>query len=274
MTSAYPAAQLTDSQKVQNVVAYRTLNVTGREQIVVTWDLNVPDVDDVSEFRVYRSIGTEYTLLSSGIGTNFYADTDAPIYDGVEYNYIVTFVDGSTDEESLKDDATKVNLYTIPSDGIAGRLYYAILESIRRFAWGVNQFGENVVILVKKRIGSHCTLCYSEVDDRATDPVCPECIGTGFTGGYEQYATRLFNYPANMQVISSDIGASIKHIPKTAISSYPIVASGDVIVKQNNRRYVLGGVTPYMMQNFLIQQEITEMAVLQDGHGAWLVPVG
>lgn len=249
---------------VDNVRVYRTLDESGKDAAVISWDLIVPDVPDVTGFNVYRAYLSTYEEIASNVSQNFYLDESVPRTPGQNWYYKVTYISTASGESSY-EEATRVNLYTDAPDGMRGRLYYALSETVRRVNFGLSTVGEDIKIFIRRRIGDTCPVCYDMYAGDGTLPDCTTCYGTGIEGGYDIYSGRGIFHPASQRVPMIPQGIRVDYLPRGVIANYPIIHDGDGVKRQDGRAYLLSEVSPVIMQNFLIEQEFTITAV-PEGH--------
>jgi hypothetical protein len=93
-------------------------------------------------------------------------------------------------------------------------------------------------VLLKKSWGARCSRCFNRERMAAEDASCPECYGTGFTGGYLPpiLVPTLFNPPK-----SAIVEAGIKYETWSVyveLANYPFLSPDDIWVdRQSNIRY-------------------------------------
>lgn len=268
----YPAPAKTADLKVQNVKAYRTLDLTGIPSVIITWDEYVPDDKGVLYFNLYRSNGGEiFSLYASGLTITSYLDSTANLIPATDYHYKVTYT--NSNGESDLDDATEINYFSNIPFGLEGRIHWIGMETTRRMQMILNNFGETVLIFTKKRFGIPCPECYDAISNASNNPRCPICQSAGFvgaTGGYDKFNGKLLWTPNVETLVENEMGRERNLVPKTYVGAFPILHSEDVIIRQDNVRYIIGGVQNYMLQNFLVLQDIS-VSIVERGHPAWLL---
>jgi hypothetical protein len=134
-------------------------------------------------------------------------------------------------------------------------------------------FGETVVIFVKKRFGVICPDCYDEISNSSNNPRCSMCQGVGFvgsTGGYNRFNGKLLWTPNIETIVEDTMGRERNLVPKTYIGAFPILHSEDIIIRQDNVRYMIGGVQNYLLQNYLVLQDVS-VAAIEKGHPGWML---
>lgn len=251
------AGPLPFSNKVLNVRVQRAQSATGQQRVQIIWDYYVPGVPDVTSFKIYRaqsSTITNFVLLTKDIHVDFYVDTKAPQGYSNDLYYIVTYVSTSRGESTLAN-AEVTNLNTPPPPGFEGQLNYILKESVRRINWLLEGMGEAVAIFLRRRVGVNCPDCYDAISDKVTQDNCPTCFGTGKVGGFEKFNGRVFILSTERKLQESDFGYSVDHSPRGVIGSLPMLRENDVLIRQDNRRFLITGVTPHIIQAFLVEQE-------------------
>lgn len=254
---------------VRNVRCYRTLDNFGKERVILQWDLVVPGVIGIIGFNVYRADLDKFENIAKNITQNFYLDEDAELFPDKVYYYKVTY--NTLDGESSLDDAITFNIYTDIPPGLEERLYWTLIESVRRVNMGLNMYGELCKVYVKKAVGVKCPECYDEYSRRAVDPTCAVCYGTGISGGYDTYLRRLVVFDATTRLEASIFGLRLDYRPKMVISNYPYVSDGDLFKRQDGRIFMISNVSKYLIQNYLIEQ-VCDMSLLDYGHPSYGIP--
>lgn len=122
--------------------------------------------------------------------------------------------------------------------------------------------GCQAALMAKKTWGAACARCYNYEKMLAQDPDCPNCFGTGFTGGYLKpvYVPAIIN-PPKKSVIASSIVYDPRQI-YAEIGYMPIVNPDDVFtdVKQNIR-YKVKEVAPYTHRLVTVTQTLLLMRI-------------
>ena len=263
----YPAIDLERDGIVHNISVYRTMTIAGLNAVGITWDEKVPNVREVTGFNVYRATEEDFILLSSGVGTAFYLDTDdVCMRPGLSPKYKVTCTT-SNGESPVADDLVGSIVSDRPS-GLQNRLLWPSMEIQRRMSWVTANFGERIKVFVRKRVGIHCPTCWDPLADSPTKAACPDCFGTGFYGGYQEYTGAILLNPAVEKILQADVGKTKMMMPRYYLAPWPIMHSEDILVRQNNERLLVNECTPYLMQFFLLMQEIST-TVLAKGHAGW-----
>jgi hypothetical protein len=159
-----------------------------------------------------------------------------------------------TDYEIIGDPVARQYYYRIRAASVTGKGYRdstpfimehdsdnIAMELVRK----KNTFltvrgGISTAVLVKKTWGAKCSRCWNLQRMQAEDPDCPDCLGTGFSGGYMNpvYIPALFNPPKKVVIDSG-----LQHEPYNIyieLANCPLLEKFDVVVdrKQNLRYHI------------------------------------
>jgi hypothetical protein len=241
---------------VKNVIVQGVLDHNGTNVIQITWNVIVPTITDITKFSVWRSIEgyDDYVKIGdSCIGS--YEDSSIEQIPGLEYIYKVLYT--NPDGESSLDEATATGIYDYESLGYDGRLYYVFLESIRRLNLVLLNIGESCNIYLRRKVGERCPECWNFTTSKAENPQCSTCFGVGFRNGYYKVAnSRVVIEQAEEKIKETQFGLDVSQPLKAWIGNLPIVAEGDVLVRNDNTRYYITSADRKMLQNYMIQQYI------------------
>jgi hypothetical protein len=157
-----------------------------------------------------------------------------------------------------------------PLDEISARsafdieaLDYIWREAILRNRWILEQGGERVKIFVRKWMGRRCPDHQQNYAQAYND--CPKCLGTSILGGYEGPYDAIIAPPESDKMIElGDMGLHIRYDWATWTTDYPLLNTRDIIVRQNNERYVVGPVNPQGSRGAIYQQHFT-MSYIDQG---------
>lgn len=129
-------------------------------------------------------------------------------------------------------------------------------EAIRRNRWILEQGGERVKIFIRKWMGETCDS--HEVLYGQSYHDCVECYGTNYKGGYEgPYSIIIAPPETEKSVELMDMGLHVRYDWTTWTMDYPLLNERDVIVRQNNERYIVGPVNPQGQRGAIFQQHFT-----------------
>jgi len=144
----------------------------------------------------------------------------------------------------------------------------------RQFLLGYSPFftglGEQVTIFSKKTAGNRCS-CYSIERGEAIFR-CSQCYGTGFSGGYDIVQLNEYKKNLNIRINEStrvlnleELGQVVDNKPHFWMSIYPMVYTGDIVVRKSNIRYVISNVKKTIHGGILTGLE-GDLQELEVGH--------
>jgi hypothetical protein len=207
-------------------------------------------------FVVFRSNGPKGPWEEVGVaeeGAFTFTDFDVRSV-GVHRNYYYIVRAASVSQKGFRD--SKPFVLEHDPDHIA-------LELVRK----KNVFlrvngGISLGVLIKKTWGSKCSRCYNTQKQLPSDPDCPSCYGTGFSGGFMNpaYIPGLMNPPR--KVITD---AGIEFDPQAIYSetaNTPIISVKDVVVdRKMNIRYTVENVAQSARRMHLVSQILTLLRI-------------
>lgn len=150
---------------------------------LLTWDILEGHYPvSVSVYGTYEGKG--WTLLEQNCLTGQFLDTTRTIGLEVIYKLRGTDINGHVTEVT--------NIGTATYDSKAGLI---AKETHRRehILYNAHPYGKvDAIILMHKQAGEPCSICSSHYDcpTGGVSTACPECFGTGYTGGYYLYPKR------------------------------------------------------------------------------------
>lgn len=185
-------------------------------------------------FEIFRSNGPKGPWDMIGVaeqGRFEFTDYNV-IGDPVARNYYYIVRAASASEKGFVDSDPQILQHD--ADNIA-------MELVRKKdVYLTTKGGISVGVLIKKTWGAKCSRCWNQARLMADDIDCPECYGTGFSGGYMNpvFIPALFNPPKNVIV-----DAGLKYEPYNVyaeFSNHPILDNGDVVIdRKQNIRYTI-----------------------------------
>ena len=150
-------------------------------------------------------------------------------------------------------------------------LDYIWREAIRRNRWILDQGGERVKIFIRKWMGEKCPSFQYNYQQSHND--CIDCMGTGIIGGYSGPYDAIVAPPETEKMIElADMGLHIRYDWATFMTDYPLINPRDIIVRQNNERYVIGPVNPQGQRGVIFQQHFT-MSYIDQGDIRYKIPI-
>lgn len=144
-------------------------------------------------------------------------------------------------------------------------------EAILRNRWILEQGGERVKIFLRKRMGQTCPNHQQNYGQAYND--CPICLGTSIIGGYLGPYDAIIAPPETDKMIElADMGLHIRYDWATWTTNYPLLNTRDVVVRQNNERYVIGPVNPQGSRGAIYQQHFT-MSIIDQADIRYQIPI-
>jgi hypothetical protein len=148
---------------------------------------------------------------------------------------------------------------------------YIQAEMVRRNQWIFEQVGEPSWLLIRKTKGEPCGCVNPETMEAKT--ACKICHETGIVGGYYGPLDFLFIDPdSEATKVLDEGGVKVERTSKSYLGPSPIVKSGDLVVRRNGERSVIGPVTYKSPRGVLLQQEFT-VEILPPGSTRYLIPL-
>ena len=135
-------------------------------------------------------------------------------------------------------------------------------------AWIFNFTGEPAHLLFKRSRGKRCG-CMVEGQARTG---CTSCYETGIVGGY--YGPYDFMFIDPDSGVSKELnegGVKTTRTSRSYLGPTPLVQAGDLIIRKNGERMVIGPVTPKSPRGVLLQQEF-DVELLTPGDTRYRVP--
>jgi len=140
---------------------------------------------------------------------------------------------------------------------------YIWREAILRNRWLLEQGGERVKIFIRKWMGELCPSHKTNYGQSYND--CKICYGTNIVGGYDGPYEVIIAPPESEKMVElADMGLHIRYDWMSWLGPWPLINSRDVIVRQNNERYVVGPVTPQGSRGCIYQQHFS-MSYIDQG---------
>jgi len=148
---------------------------------------------------------------------------------------------------------------------------YMFREAIKRNRWILEQGGERVKIFVRKWMGTKCPSYQYNYAQSHQD--CTICYGSSIIGGYLGPYDAIIAPPETEKSIElADMGLHIRYAWETWLGPYPLLNPRDVIVRQNNERYIVGSVNPQGSRGAIYQQHFN-MEYLDFGDIRYKIPI-
>jgi hypothetical protein len=133
---------------------------------------------------------------------------------------------------------------------------YIWREAIKRNNWLLEQAGERVKVFTRKGMGEICP--NYEYSHGQGHQDCQICLGVFFVGGYSGPFDILIAPPeAEKSIELLDMGLHIRYSFETWTGPFPILNERDVVVRQNNERFIIGPVNYQGSRGAIYQQHFT-----------------
>jgi len=202
------------------------------------FDLVIPT--DTSEIKI------SYTYNSVYLQRN--VDFDQRIY------YKVTSVTASGKETPLEQ------AYLASYQDMEGLTYiWANIVTKQNFL--LDQGGERAWVFIQRSAGEPCPEHdHQDVETYGDEKWrnCKTCFGTGFDGGFiGPFEVQLAPFDAEISYKHSNKGRVVSKNNESFLTNYPVVRQGDLIVRQNGERYMIGPVKRKEPNGILVQQNFT-----------------
>ena len=238
-----------------------TVSSYAAEQLTLTWEFK-DTLEALSDYSLsmYRSEnpGTEdldgYDLVASGISatTLSYDDTTvAGLYDPLRTWYYKLLVTNTVTEKSTTQPEIPAYRKGTVSDKIA-------LSIIRRKRLSLDKkTGRDFYVLKRRTYGTHCPVCWDETTSRVTVGNCSTCYDTGWVGGYFESI-----YTKGMITVAPEANQITmfgEWVPKDIIFytlNFPPLRAKDIVVDDENNRWLVKQVVPTKKNGFLIEQSV------------------
>jgi len=233
------------------VTGIRVVNPLTRWDLDIFWNAN-PEVDVVG-YNVWRAAGPSLPnmekITSVPISLLQLRDMSATQKINARYYYTVTAVN-SLGEESEKADSVTFQMEA------RGPIKYILSEMVRRHNIALNNLvGEDVYYWVRKMFGVRCS-CYDASHGQSMDPMCQNCYGTTWQGGYVPLGwVKVIIDPPSLLVRLGDSGWMMDGRSSVFVSTYPQLKNGDVIVRKDNRRYEIDSAEAFPWQGSVTAQK-------------------
>lgn len=238
-----------------------TISSYRSDRLTLTWEFK-DTIELLSDYslNIYRSEnpGTDdldgYDIIASGVSatTISYEDTTvAGLYDPLRtWYYELEIVNNITSKSTIQPEIPAYRKGVV-TDKIA-------LSIIRRKSLSLNKkTGRDFYILKRRTYGTHCPACWDETTGRVTVGDCTTCYDTGWVDGYFESI-----YTKGMVTVSPDhnqITMFGSWVPKDVIFytlNFPPLRAKDVVVDDENQRWIVKQVVPTKKNGFLIEQSV------------------
>lgn len=135
----------------------------------------------------------------------------------------------------------------VPAGRIIKSSYKAHIKGlVNALNFEIKENGRNGFLLKARHWGKRCSRCRDFGSDRPLDGNCPECLGTGYTGGYYEALSLpiIDSAPQRAQARSQTDYVEAETLQARCVA-YPIILRGDIWVScDTNDRYIIDQCTP------------------------------
>jgi hypothetical protein len=145
-------------------------------------------------------------------------------------------------------------------------MFYIWKNAMSKNEFMLDQAGEEAVFFIQKSAGPICD-SHDTVDrnlwDDSIHRSCKVCYGTGFIGGYVgPFKARIAPFDTQSSYVKSSKGSKRTKTQATWVTSRPVLRQGDILVRQNGERYIIGPVQRKEPNGVLVQQNF-ELHIVQ-----------
>jgi hypothetical protein len=229
---------------------------------LITWALvdTTESADDYT-FAVYKSLSpgpaSTFELVADNIvGFNYAYDVPNKLNSSIHEYFKIEITQISTGDKVLSP-VTGAS-YIVPADPFADAIIY---QEEYFLDYVLNR--PSVKLLVKRRSGTRCTVCWDDTLQEVTKSACTACYTTGYTGGYMPAQDIMISFTEPLFQTKFDMG-DIKDVQQGPTvgwtKNYPLILPSDIIVDEFNRRFRVIQVQPttkdgriYLRQNLQLQ---------------------
>lgn len=151
------------------------------------------------------------------------------------------------------------------------KMDYMQAEMVRRNAWLFEQVGEPAYLLFRKTKGEVCQC--TDIDLKQARTGCPVCFETTIVGGYYGPIEFLYIDPDTATTVTlKEGGRDVERTSRSYLGPGPIVQNGDLIVRRNGERLIIGDVTYKTPRGVLLQQEF-DTSLLKANDTRYTIPL-
>lgn len=247
------------------------VNAYRMDELALSWSYQTHS-EDLSDYTlcIYRSEApisgqevTGYTIIASGLGADTVAYVDTSISGYFHHNrdwyYKLKIINNNTLEESIQPEIPGY----LNKAGVIDRAY---LEVLRRKTIALTKKTKRVFYLLKRyTMGTRCPDCWDPISFRVTESDCNTCHGTGWLGGY--FSPIQFEGMTNDSPNFQEITMFGNFMPSDSILfllNFPLIKSMDIVVDDNNDRWVVQDVRAIRKLNKIIEQKVHLALIMAD----------
>ncbi len=230
---------------------------------LVRWDIeDTSELLDDFTFNVYASLSSasEFTKINEEPITGFsYLYNHPFVSDSSVKLYFKVEVVNTTTQESVLCSAVGA-AYLTPSDPIADTIIYQNEVLLKRVLGR-----PPVKLLIKRRAGTRCSVCWDEELMEVTKSNCINCYSTGYKDGYLPPEEIYISFTEPGFITRFDV-ADVKDVQQGVTqawsSNYPLILPSDVIVDEFNRRFIVMQVQPTTKSGLIYLRQLLQLQLL------------
>ena len=181
-------------------------------------------------------------------------------YNEVDQRIFYKLTSVSSEKETLLDEAP------IGSYQDLDAMYYIWENAISKNHFMLDQAGEEVNFFIQKSAGERCDnhdIVDRNLWDDSVYRSCEVCYGSGFIGGYiGPFKARIAPFDTSTTYNRSNKGSKRTKTQATWTINKPVLRQGDVLLRQNGERYIIGPVQRKEPNGVLVQQNF-ELHIIQ-----------
>lgn len=204
------------------------------ESADLTW--TIPSDWGNCSFNIYKSdseTGAYEKLNSTPIIGLFFVDTSHRKFSKYHESYFIV--------EVILHDKNNALLRSVPTTWQRQQSRWVELRSIeiqRRFWLMLRKFmGVEAYVFKRKTFGMRCATCWDHRNLKVTNDRCPECLGTGWSGGYMTPYKTLIQFDATPNATNlTELGRSEPNTIQGVTISFPNLDEWDIVFRQKDRR--------------------------------------
>lgn len=240
--------------------------------VFVQWDLAVPPVANVQEFKVERSGAPEgpFELVMDKILSYHFFDKFRWIPDQVNrehINYLSLSRSVYYKVTMTAEDGTSISDIRAVMPEIRMRKIALLRRKMQRDLSVAFKFNTvDIAVLKRRHWGVRCTACFDLLTKQTTESKCLTCYGTGFEGGYfDPIRIRGRLGVQNVQSNVTPQGKADVNKKRLTILTYPEVEHDDIVVDiAQNKRYIVQNRHQTELQTRGVHQVITVSELARD----------
>lgn len=225
------------------------------KNVTIGW--KIPDDWGNCTFNVYRSksdSGDFKKLNTTPIDSQTFEDVEARMWSKYDHDFYIV--------EAILHDHGGAFLRSKPYSWERQQRRWVELRSIeiqRRFWLMLNKFmGVETYVFKRRSYGNRCDTCWDYKNLKVTNDRCPECLGTGWKGGYlTPYLTRVqYDATPNNKELSHT-GRNEPSVIAGVTIAFPSIDDWDLIYRvKDNKMYRVDKVLTTELLTSIVSQRL------------------